>query len=283
MRISKHLDWLSITIPERCATENTVPFLTWRYRGKGRHGYDAVYSCDAVGATMETLSSNPDMGTHVTLPGRAMTYIRQIVGLCDDDLIAWLDKARAKPSRLDMCIDIRGGIETPQSLLRDLQNGAARTRTRSWNLDTGKKGDSQIGDTLYIGAWESDWFARFYNKNAERNITDLDAWMRFELVTKNLKAVAAKNAILSNGTKEAIGAHIGAFLKWDSAEFKEALGSTLCPIETIEKKKLPKQQWLLGQVAKALAKELAFNPEFEQEFMQTVRELVANYVQDMVE
>lgn len=277
MRTSKQVDWLSVTIPIACANDMTVPFLDWRYRGKGKHGYQAIYSCDSVGATLETLSANPDMGTHLTLPGRAMAHIRQAVGICDNDLIAWVDSVRGKPSRLDMCMDIRGGNETPQTVLRDLQNGAARTRAKSWQLAEGKNENTQIGDTLYIGRWDSDWFMRVYNKNAERNITDLSAWTRFEIVTKNLKAIAAKNAIASVGVMESTAAHLEKFLKWDSREYKEALGCTDYIVEQIEKKRLPKQQWLLGQVAKALAKEIAYNPEFETEFMDIVHELVESH------
>jgi len=265
MRIYRHLDWLSITLGADCIWQSFIPGLEWQLSGAGRHGYTKRYIDKRTGATLETASSDKSMGHHLTLSGEPLAELRALALITDDSVCQQIAAWDGKVSRVDLAIDAWGCNFTPGKLSKDLQSHAARIKARTWRLIEGHRG-GVAGDTLDTGSPVSDKRFRMYDKGAEKRIKDGDAWMRLELQLRRKFARGATASCTMNGTQATITGHIADYLHWQNPEYAQILiadGVVPAPIPRGDAKR---RVWLKGQVARALASEIAMDENFRAEF-----------------
>lgn len=265
MRIYRHLDWLSITFSDSVNWKRLFGALDWRLTGKGRHGYQAAYTDAKTGATLETGSADKAMGTHITLSGVPLHELKAIGGLSDDDLVKTIKEAGGKCSRIDMAIDCFHAEFTPDMLNEAIMDGSAKLRARTWRYIDGHKSGIR-GSTVDTGSASSDKRFRFYDKRAEMRIKDGEAWVRLELQLRRLYARNAIGSCGTNGVEPTINGHISDYLRWDNSDYTAIMDAQSAPPERTKRPDSKRRAWLKGQVARALASELAFEPEFRAEF-----------------
>lgn len=271
MRIFRHLDWLSITIPRDENWRQMLPGLKWERTGKGRHGYRRKYEDYKTGVYVETESDDPLMGSHFTITGEPLNELRASLSLSDDDLISRITAYSGKVSRIDLTIDVWGCMFNPASLANDLTVGLARIRARKWRLIEGH--DRGIdGDTLDTGSPISDKRFRLYDKYAEKRIKDKETWMRLELQLRRKYANAALNSCVEHGSAATITGHIADYLHWHDTEYQVCLIAESAPPVAIPRTESKRRAWLKGQVAVALAAEITIDTAFRAEF-----DLMVNY------
>lgn len=270
MRIYRHLDWLSVTIPDNQNWRQFLPGLDWLLGEQGRHGYQRKYTDKKTGAVIETDSTRADMGAHLTLSGEPLAELRALgIAETDDWLAERIQEYDAKCSRIDMAIDCYGATFTPAMLARAIEDGSAKLRARTWRFIDGHK-NGILGSTVDTGSTLSDKRFRFYDKRAEMRIKDGDAWVRLEL---QLRRVYAKNAIASctlNGTEATITGHIADYLHWQNPDYTQVLIAPSAVPPHVPRKDAKRRTWLKGQVARALASEVVKDAAFRAEFDQMV-------------
>lgn len=270
MKTSKHLDWLSITIPNSANWRNFIPFADLILTGKGRHGYGQSWRDKRTGAIIETASTRDDMGTHLTLSGDVLQTMRDDLGAVDDAIIQRIGQWDGKCSRVDLAIDVFGASFTPGILNQDLLSCSAKIHARTWRFIDGHQNGIN-GATVDTGSSASDRRFRFYDKRAEQRIKDGEAWVRLELQLRRLYAKSVVATCGQYGTSEVITATIGNYLTWENTEYHAALTGGSAPIAGIPRKDSNRKKWLLGQVASALADEILIDAAFLDRFMELVR------------
>jgi hypothetical protein len=177
-----------------------------------------------------------------------------------------ISQSNAKPTRIDFCLDIMQSDFKPQSCVSHLRAGNVVTHARSIPKVSD---DWKGGFTQYVGTKSSDTYTRIYDKQAEAH-TDFK-WTRIETVYQGQRAEFALSAYqIHKSCVRLIRAHVD-FPKW-KAWSRVMQGNK-------EKFNYPQRiaatrKWLLSQVSKSLAKELAADEshEFLFEFMDAVRD-----------
>lgn len=275
VKTAKHIDWLSITIPNAANWRQFLPFPDLKRDGRGRHGYGQQWIDTRSGAVIETASTRDDMGTHITLSGAVLAAMRDDLGMIDDALVKRIEEYDGKCSRIDLAIDMFAARCTPATLNRDLLARVASIRARNWRFIDGHKNGIN-GATLDTGSPTSARRFRFYDKRAEQRIKDGEAWVRLEMQLRRLYARATVTACAEHGTTGTISASIGAYLKWSNIEYQSAIADMGQRIPTIPRKDSNRKRWLLGQVALALAKECLIDPEFRARFDLSVNAFLDN-------
>lgn len=271
MKTAKGIDWLSITIPGNRKWKNFIPLAEWELEGKGRHGYGQRWRDKRTGATIETASTRDEMGTHITLSGDVLRAMRADLGATDETIIERVREFDGKCSRVDVNIDIHGGKLTPKALSDDLKHGCAKIPARKWRFIAGHDGDIE-GDAVDTGSPKSDVRFRFYDKTAEQCIKDGEAWVRLELQLRRAYAKACMAKLSAGSVAPVVAGYIGNYLAWANEEYLEALSMEASDVPEIERKEGNRKRWLLGQVAHALASELAIDPYFREKFDASVNE-----------
>lgn len=269
MKVARKIDWLSITLQGVRHWQEFLPFRTLKLDGKGRHGYGQKWIDRDTGATIETASFREDMGTHFTLSGDVLEAMRQEFGMTDDGLVKHMKERGAKCSRIDLAIDCYGANFGPKVLNAALEDGSAKISARKWRFIDGHNSDIR-GATIDTGSPKSDKRFRFYDKRAEQGIKDGEAWVRLELQLRRMYARAAISACQDGTVSGAVGSAIGAYLRWSHTDYQTALAGDTSDMEPISRRVTNRRKWLLGQVARALAKEIEIDPDFRTTFDQMV-------------
>lgn len=270
MEISRHIDWLSFTVPQSVDYRDLFPLLEWRFVARGMHGYRARFQNPQTNATLDTDSPDASMGHHFTFSGDALAILRQQQGAQDTQLCSRLLRFGAKSSRADLTINIHGGVLTPRKIQAAVKAGEAKPKANVSRFIEGKSGDVE-GDTFYIGSPTSDRQFRAYNKAAEMGVVDGQAWLRLELELRRLRANGAFQSVAANGVDTTVAGHMGDFLNWGDMEYQAALSGQSIPPVDIPRRESNRRRWLTGQVAQALAKEMMLDDEFANVFWQHVQ------------
>src|ERR1044072_975736 len=269
MYVTKHADWLSITIPTHANFRQIFPTLEWKYQGKGLHGYRSTYVNLATGLVCETDSGDLDMGHHFRFSGETLENFRRDLHGTDQGIINTLVRNGARASRIDLTVNIHEGQLTPRMIQQAIKSGSARARASASRFIEGKNGDVE-GDTFYIGSPTSDRQFRAYNKAAELGMVDGASWLRLELELRRVRANGACQSVAANGVDAAVSGHMGGFLDWGNLEYQTALaGPSVAPVD-IPRRDTNRQRWLLGQVSQALAKEICVDEDFALKFWSSV-------------
>jgi len=266
MKYERKLDWLAVTLPADTQPEDTLYSDGWVLVGKGVHGYQ--YRTEhTTGIVCQYGASDLRMGTHLSLSGDTLDNVRRDSVWSDDQMMDVLvGKLSGRVSRVDMAITMTATSESPKTLNDAIDNGTATVKTKTRAMISGKSG-KVTGNTLYLGSRKSDRFLRFYDKNAEQKIKSDIARMRLELEVKGIMAHMAGKAMLQHGVDKVIIGHFDDFLKWDSADYNQALEGEIVALEKTSRKETSTEKWLLDQVAPSLAKVCELNPEFMDKFI----------------
>lgn len=275
MYVTRHIDWLSFSIPTEVHPSTIFPLLGWVFVGRGQHGYASAFLSKTTSAVAQTDSNQVNMGTTFRFSGDALDRLRSDFGADDTALCAMLARNKAKASRIDLTLNIHEGTLTPLKVCQAVRSGSAKPKANVSRLIQGKNGDVE-GDTFYIGSPTSDRQFRAYNKSAELGIVDGQAWLRLELELRRVRADGAFKSCALNGVDATVSGHMGDFLNWGNVEYQAALGQKAVPPVDIPRRNTNRQRWLLGQVAQALAKEICIDEDFALKFWSSVGEEVAN-------
>jgi hypothetical protein len=269
VKIYRHLDWLSVTIPDGLNWRQLLPGLDWRLDGRGKHGYRKRYVDKLTGMAVETDSLDALMGAHFTMTGEPLAELRALRELSDDQLAQDIERMDGKCSRIDMAIDCWGATFTPAELNKAITDGSARVPARTWRFIGGHREGFQ-GDTVETGSQLSDRRLRFYDKRAEMRIKDGEAWVRLELQLRRLRAKNALASCAENGAAPTITGHMGDYLRWQNEEYSQVLTAESAAPSLIQRTEPKRRAWLKGQVARALAAEIVADDDFKAEFDQMV-------------
>jgi len=277
MQSATLVDWLAITYKWGSLPEHTRGLdhsavdriLLWLYLqpeefslDKARHGY--VMGLKAKDTVTVYLSEpGSEMGVHVVYPGSALTPGRT------RQILRHMAAHQGKCTRIDLAVDIKDGLLTPDYLRGEYVNGLYEGRQREWALMTGGK-----GATLYIGSRSSEKYLRIYDKAAQMH--EDGAWLRIELECKGEAAKAGAWLMRSDGNA-AIPEIINGFVKFKTREWVDAMGEC-ANMDALkgEKKMTDTKRWLLEQIAPILARIARDNPELWEELGNEVKRLMVD-------
>lgn len=264
------VDWLSYTYHglstlslsrEEHAASNVHPSVLsaddtdWEYRKPILKYRSAVQSQN--GSMVLWSNNRLEMGVHVSQSGQVFDRLEAL------DVLRNALRKGAKVARLDVAIDIHRKLP----LYRwKKAHAAGRAVTPA---KTARYWEDSPGETLYIGAKESDVFFRAYDKAAEQKAPG--EWFRLELQAKH--DVAQKHAErLDNEGYEVIPCIILEFIDFPGDRDWRIATRSDCVKGTYESDRhlTDTRKWLLTQCARALAKEIQYKPEFLSEFLEQV-------------
>jgi len=207
----------------------------------------------------------PSQGRFVVLAGQASGILQED----QFDFLQWVSTTDRKATRIDFALDIIRSKFTPQLVRKHLLSGEAVTHAVSM-LRIGEIGGN--GDTQYVGKKSSETYTRIYDKRVEQK-ADFN-WCRVETVYQGDRAKPALEAYCEcKSTRPLIKAHIN-FPAW--SDWGKIMSDNVVKLRT-SSYETATRAWLLGQVAKSMAKELARDEEhgFWFDFQERVREELA--------
>ena len=273
--ITQTIDWLSYTISwheldkdalttldgQRASMPHLVHVEGDWTRDVPLHGYEDAW-VNKEGGNARVMISRPGhaMGVHVQLPGQALAKMHPL------DILQTVEACKASVTRIDIAIDFHG-VSDPEDCYQAFMLGAAETRAANVNLITGTK-----GKTCYVGSRSSERYLRVYDKAAQTQ-TEGD-WTRIELECKGRVAKWVAKTVKEKGYN-AIPPIIRKFFAAPKIDWYERATTVRdAEIGTPEPKKMTDTRgWLLGVVAKTLAKETKEDTEFLLTFLREVQKL----------
>lgn len=202
----------------------------------------------------------PSEGRHVVLAGQSSATLQEN----QFDFLRWVHTTDRKATRIDYALDIIHSKLTPQVVRRHLLAGEAVTHALSM-LRTGELMNE--GDTQYIGRKTSETYTRVYDKAVEQKVSF--HWTRVETVYQGDRAAPSLGAFLqSKSTRPLIRRHID-FPLWQ--DWQRIMANNVVEL-FVPRHETATRAWLLGTVAKAIAKELNRDEEhsFWFEFQEAV-------------
>lgn len=206
--------------------------------------------------------SRPQQGKHVIFAGSVLDTIQDKV----IDLFNWITLQGFKTTRVDFAVDVLNSNFNPKNAAYHIEEGGCKTRARkapTW--------DDRLsaGFTQYIGSRSSPVFVRIYDKAAEMG--EKCKWVRVEIVYGAFKAQKAIETYLLHKDCRGMVRAFCDFPKW--RKWGNIMDAPITPV-VVQRKITKTREWLLGQVAKSLAKEMTLDDdnEFYLNFIQRVRE-----------
>jgi len=269
MRITKHIDWISVSMLSNKSCVDLYPNLDWRLTGQGLHGFKRRYDDMKTGMFSEEINDNPDMFTHLTMGGECLSEYRLITSQSDFEHLSFLDRERGRVSRIDVTGNVHGGKLTPKLVKRALDRGYCKTKVRSWYMVNGHDNEFN-GDTLYMGSKTSDIQRRVYDKNAKEKKHSDELWTRFEFQLRDEPARNVHKAIVHSDVASVFNALMADYFMWDNREINALREGELAPIDEVGRKERHTAKWLLSTVALSLAKEALLDDNLIEMFLQNV-------------
>jgi len=202
--------------------------------GRARGFYEHFARCPAYGLEIQFGGYNRSI--HVELPGVMCEYAREENLL--DQLIA---KNAGRISRLDIATDIETGVAPVEFVSK-----SDHARFRSLEEKT-----SETGQTVYVGSWKSDRFARVYRFRSPHPRSHL---LRIEITLRRDAARLAASALVSDGLL-AIAASVNEPFGWKHEAWQEpAMRQSVLPARRYDREGSGGVRWLLTTVLPALRK-----------------------------
>lgn len=187
---------------------------------------------------------HPEQGRRVVLAGQSSAILQEN----QFAFLQWINTTDRKATRIDYALDITHSRITPQTVRRHLLNGEAVTHAKSL-LRTGELINE--GDTQYVGRKSSETYTRIYDKGSEQK-TNFQ-WLRVETVYQGERARPSLETYCQcKSTRPLITRHID-FPEW--TDWLQIMSRNVVQF-SVPKHETSTRAWLLGQVAKAMAKEL---------------------------
>lgn len=228
------------------------------YAERAMHGYRwQVVSVEKPGLRVMISPRLHEMGVHVQFSGSA---------LADEnvkDRLEYALDAGGRVTRIDLAVDVAQAWNIPE-LYEVARTGGAKTRTKKFALIT-----STGGTTFYAGSRTSEKFLRIYDKGAQTQSGR--PWTRIELECKGDFAQGISNYIRAEGLS-AIPQVIRGYLDFESVPaWADVMDSNIDRVSLPRVERMSNtRNWLLEQVAPALAKYAEQHPEFLDQFTQRV-------------
>lgn len=265
--IYEKIDWISFTVP--FGTERVWPdeLETEATETKSFNGYDTAKEYPDGRVELRS-TTRPDMGIHCVLSGQTCSnnrsYLSQILERC------WLEGGRV--TRFDLALDDEKGRTHPKDAAEYIKNGDFICRAKEYPRNVDARGG---GQTQYCGKMASEVHLCIYEKDAEQGITGFRT--RVEIRFKHIKANKAAKEYLQ--TNDCRGLILG-FVKFPNWPAWNEVFATK-PIQVpAEKTKSRRVAWLLGQVAKSMAKEIS-ERQGDMEILELFRESVMAHLSDL--
>lgn len=271
------IDWLSFTAN---ATDNRAGYLTQPWESGldakpdvGRFGYRSAVRFTS-GAIIMFDGATPTMGAHYIYSGQALANLDEVFQDGGQHVLKWhIDKGH-KCTRIDLAIDVWDDT----SILPQIRGKAERNEfsgtARSATIVASSDG---AGLTVYIGSRTSERFVRIYNKAAQTGTQR--PWVRIECEVKGDSARAVGSAILhagNGGLSLVAQSVIRRVVHFDCKAWKAVLSGDEIEIGTPKIEERQTEAWILGSVAKAIAK-------FEQNYPdKRILERLWNAIEDML-
>lgn len=190
------------------------------------------------------------MGVHVSYSGRTLnTYTQN--GVNPLVLLRWHIDRGASISRIDLAFDIRDTRMNVQTLYEHLINGRAKTTAKTYNLIVGNDG----GCTCYVGSRQSEAFLRIYDKGIESG--EGGDWVRVELELKASKARFAAFTMANEPDNRAYQwaqSWLSGYVTFPDTTWQALMQADAIPLARANKPEPDTRQWLISQVAPAMAK-----------------------------
>lgn len=273
--VSNTIDWLSFTVTwerlrkndwlthdaQMVSCQRLLETEATFKRDIPLHGYEDCWLSHELGSA-RIMVSRPghQMGVHIQLPGQALQALgvekalricRQLVG---------------SVSRIDVAVDCKGQSEASDVYGSHLAKTMV-TRAQKVNMFIGTE-----GNTVYVGSRTSERFLRVYDKAAQTKTSG--NWTRIEMECKGDRAKWIASYVATEGVGS-IGALIRDYCACPGVDwFEDALTRTSVVLGKPQAKKLTDTRaWLMGTVAKTIAKETIDDDEFLLEFLRTVQRL----------
>lgn len=292
MKTNLHLDWLSVTEIATLHCEivqagDTAYWLTigcadvtgiagdWKI-GKPRFGYKYAY---AHPSGLLLFVGTNGMGVHCIYSAQCLQALQFGWGKVAESVVRdWA--AKGKATRVDVALDIIGGVTGVGVYRTALKTGKAFTASRTWRGMEGSEG----GNTLYIGSRSSERMVRVYDKKAERAakfeaISD-SSWIRIELELKGKQAENFLDAAEHNTLSSVLRGYLQAAVDFPTVdEWRIAMNTDAGAItpQATRRKDTATRHWLLNKIAPVLAREtlddLSFQRYFESEVKRQQEEL----------
>jgi len=204
---------------------------------------------------------NAKQGRSVVLSGAASAILQDN----QLDFLQWVNTSGRKATRIDYALDITHSKLTPALVGWHLLNGVAVTHASS-RLRIGELGAN--ADTQYIGKKTSETYTRVYDKGLEQKVDF--AWLRVETIYQGERARPSLQEYCEcQSTRPLIKAHID-FPKW--RDWKIIMSGDVAKLDT-PARETRTRAWLLSQVAKSVAREIAMDEDHT--FWFTFRDRVA--------
>jgi hypothetical protein len=241
---TEQIDWISFTLPiyatrrwpDGMETENTV--------SKSFNGYDTAVEYPD-GRVELTSTTRPEMGIHCVLSGttcgNCRDFLPKILQNC------WIEHGRV--TRFDLALDDLLGRTNPRDATEYIKRGEIICRAKQYPINQDVRGG---GFTQYLGRMASEVHVCIYEKDAEQGITGFRT--RVEIRFKSSKAdKAAKEYLQSQDCRGLIQGFVR-FPQWDA--WNEVFAVEPIKI-TADKTDSKRVRWLLTQVARSMALEIA--------------------------
>jgi hypothetical protein len=192
---------------------------------------------------------NLKQGKSVVLSGVASDILRDH----QLDYLQWVNTSDRKATRIDFALDILHSNLTVKLVRKHLLNGEARTHAKS-RLEIGEVGTDAY--TQYVGTKSAETYTRIYNKAYEQQVNY--RWTRIETVYQGSRARPALKAYCEGqSTRALIRKHVD-FRSW--SDWRKLMSSDVVKFD-MPAHTTATRAWLLSQVAKAMARELARDEE----------------------
>lgn len=273
--VTSTVDWLSFTVEwerlrkndwlthdaQMVACERLLETNAAFRRDVPLHGYEDCWVAPDLGKA-RIMVSRPggSMGVHVQLPGQAL----QALGV--EKALRICRELGGKVSRIDVAVDCKGQSDASDVYGSHLSGGMV-TRAQRVNMVVGTE-----GNTVYVGSRTSERFLRVYDKAAQMKIEG--NWTRIEMECKGDRAKWIAGYVTTEGLR-GVGALIADFVDCPGVDwYHDALHREHVEIGTPQGKKMTDTRaWLMGTVAKTLAKETKDDDAFLIDFLRTVQAL----------
>jgi len=250
------IDWISGTfkgdlndLDIRKVCTFGFPLKAWT-QAVPRFGYSVCF-IHPFGHYVMANYGRPEMGVHLAFTGRALRSLSE-GGIEAASMLSWMLEQGAKITRLDLAIDAFDLDIDPMLLAQAPRVPDAPGTARKWSFVKGH----DDGCTAYIGSRKSEKFLRIYDKAAEQGLKDRK-WVRFELEFKSDAAKAAAHHFGLLGDAERPGYIKGLIRDLFNPQdetFQAVMDAPAQALKTIKDTEDNTLEWLVGAVAKSIAK-----------------------------
>jgi hypothetical protein len=241
---TEQIDWISLTLPIDCEKVWPDGLETESTTTKSFNGYDTAVEYPD-GRIQLTSSTRPEMGVHCVLSGstcsNCRTYLGEILGNC------W--RSGGKVTRFDLALDDMLGRTNPRDAAEYIKRGEIICRAKQYLPGGDIRGG---GQSQYLGRMASEVHVCIYEKDAEQGVCGFKT--RVEIRFKGKKANKAAREYQASSDCRGLIQGFVRFPTWDSWNEVFASQPIKVPAEKTESKRV---RWLLTQVAKSMALEIA--------------------------